>query len=79
MGFFHQLRLLLWKNLTLKKRSPVSVYSFVHFHARSVEFFSRDGRDRIGLEQTTRQVKQNRFSQQDERLKEGFVSVRSGS
>ena len=24
MGFFHQLRLLLWKNLTLKKRSPVS-------------------------------------------------------
>ena len=38
MGFFHQLRLLLWKNLTLKKRSPVSVYSFAHFHARSVEF-----------------------------------------
>lgn len=25
MGFFHQLRLLLWKNFTLKKRRPVSV------------------------------------------------------
>jgi len=31
MGFLHQLWLLLWKNFTLKKRSPVCTSVYIHF------------------------------------------------
>lgn len=40
MGFELQLRLLLWKNYTLKKRAPVSVWELYRLKVRRAVFCS---------------------------------------